>query len=133
MDVALVDVIRRHWMRAVRVDKPTYAALEATLGDAAGRGSSTIPVQQMLTPSAEAIRRVPTTGRGDQPGGRLESRRREECRDWREPAGVELPTWLVSVVKDSLSAAAVEEKLRASVPSLPASNRTAWSLDLRTV
>ena len=42
---ALVDAVRRHpLMRALRVDKLTYAALEATLGEyAAGRASRTVP------------------------------------------------------------------------------------------
>ena len=44
-------------MRALRVDKLTYAALEATLAEyAAGRASATIPVQRMLTMGADEIR-----------------------------------------------------------------------------
>ena len=52
-------------MRALRVDKLTYAALEATLEEhAIGRGTRRVPVQRMLahdarTRSARAPRRSP--------------------------------------------------------------------------
>jgi L-seryl-tRNA(Ser) seleniumtransferase len=136
---ALVDMIRRHpLMRAVRVDKLTYAALEATLAEyAAGRGSSTIPVQQMLTMGAEAIRT-----RADALAAAI-----NRAAGWKagvvngmsaigggSAPGVELPTCLVSVVKDSLSAAALEEKLRAaSVPVIARIEQDRVVLDLRTV
>ena len=45
-------------MRALRVDKMTYAALEATLDEvAAGRATTTVPVMRMLSTSREEIGR----------------------------------------------------------------------------
>ena len=136
---ALVDVIRRHpLMRAVRVDKLTYAALEATLAEyAAGRGSSTIPVQRMLTMSAAAIR-----ARADAlaaainraAGWNAEVVKGVSAIGGGSAPGVELPTWVVSVIKDSLSAAALEEKLRSGpVPVIARIEQDRVLLDLRTV
>src|SRR4029077_11416081 len=54
-----VDRIRRHpLMRALRVDKLTYAALEATLEEhAIGRGMDAVPVQRMLAMTLTEIGR----------------------------------------------------------------------------
>jgi L-seryl-tRNA(Ser) seleniumtransferase len=54
---AIVSQVRRHpLMRALRADKMTYAALEATLeAYAAGRARDDVPVMRMLTLTTEAI------------------------------------------------------------------------------
>jgi L-seryl-tRNA(Ser) seleniumtransferase len=136
---ALVDVIRRHpLMRAVRVDKLTYAALEATLAEyAAGRGSSTIPVQQMLTMSTAAMRTradALAAAINRAAGWKADVVKGMSAVGGGSAPGVELPTWLVSVVKDSLSAAALEEKLRTgSVPVIARIDQDRVVFDLRTV
>jgi L-seryl-tRNA(Ser) seleniumtransferase len=135
----LVDAIRRHpLMRALRVDKLTYAALEGTLAEyAAGRGSAAIPVQRMLTMSVDAIR----------PRADALAETINQAHGWKAAAvagmsavgggsapGIELPTWLVAIEKDGLSAAGLEERLRgASVPIVARIEGDRVVLDLRTV
>jgi L-seryl-tRNA(Ser) seleniumtransferase len=125
-------------MRALRVDKMAYAALEATLVEyAAGRAAATIPVQRMLTMDAEDVR-----ARAEALAARVRSRE-----GWRatllpgasavgggSAPGVELATWLVVIEKDGLSPDALEERLRRMVPPVVARiERDQVVLDLRTV
>jgi L-seryl-tRNA(Ser) seleniumtransferase len=130
-----VTSVRRHpLMRAVRADKMTYAALEATLEEhAAGRAAETVPVARMMALSLEELGRrakdlasaleaaglqpeivdgVSTIGGGSAPGSQL-------------------PTRLVTLTQP---AGRFEEALRAGRP--PVIARIADDrvvLDLRTV
>jgi L-seryl-tRNA(Ser) seleniumtransferase len=136
---AHVDTIRRHpLMRALRVDKLTYAALEGTLGEyAAGRGSIAVPVQRMLTMNAEAVRaraEALTTAIGKVPGWKAEVVPGMSAVGGGSAPGVELPTWLVSIERDGLSAAGLEERLRgAPVPIIARIEQDHVIIDLRTV
>jgi L-seryl-tRNA(Ser) seleniumtransferase len=136
---ALVGRIRRHpLMRALRVDKMTYAALEATLVEyAAGRASATVPVQRMLTMTADDIRaRAATVAAqiGALAGWRAHLVQGTSAVGGGSAPGVELPTWLVAVEKNGASADALEEHLRRLTPPVIARiDADRVVLDLRTV
>ena len=133
-----LDRIRRHpLMRALRVDKLTYAALEATLeAHAIGRGQDDVPVQRMLRLTVEAI------------GARAESLAASlRAAGWTarvvdgmstvgggSAPGAELPTRLVELTRDGLTADAIERHLRALEPPVIARiQNDRVVLDLRTV
>jgi L-seryl-tRNA(Ser) seleniumtransferase len=136
---AIVDRIRKHpLMRALRVDKMTYAALEATLVDyAAGRAAETIPVQRMLTMTADEIR-----ARAQALAAEVNA-----LTGWRagvvggfsaigggSAPGIELPTALVAIAKDGVTPDVLEERLRRLTPPVIARiERDQLLLDLRTV
>jgi L-seryl-tRNA(Ser) seleniumtransferase len=132
-----LDRIRRHpLMRALRVDKLTYAALEATLEEHAIGRQDEVPVQRMLRMGRDEISRradalaaalnqsgwtarvidgMSTVGGGSAPGS-------------------ELPTRLVELTKDGMSADQIEQHLRTLDPPIIAriqDDRVV--LDLRTV
>ena len=133
-----LDSIRHHpLMRALRVDKLTYAALEATLEEhAIGRGAEGVPVQRMLRMqkdeigvradalaaalnasgwTARVIDGMSTVGGGSAPGA-------------------ELPTRLVEISRDHMSADQIEQHLRALDPPVIARIQDdRVLLDLRTV
>jgi L-seryl-tRNA(Ser) seleniumtransferase len=133
-----IDYIRRHpLMRALRVDKLTYAALEATLEEhAVGRAQEGVPVQRMLRMtvaeigaraealasalsasgwSARVVDGVSTVGGGSAPGA-------------------ELPTKLVELSRAGMSADQIEQHLRTLDPPVIARiQNDRVVLDLRTV
>ena len=135
----LVERVRRHpLMRALRVDKMTYAALEATLAEyAAGRAADVVPVQRMLAMTLDEIR-----ARAEALAARVRT-----LEGWRaelvpgasavgggSAPGVELPTWLVAIEKRGLTPDALEERLRGLTPAIIARiERDRVLLDLRTV
>jgi L-seryl-tRNA(Ser) seleniumtransferase len=135
----LIDRIRRHpLMRALRVDKMTYAALEATLAEyAAGRAAETVPVQRMLAMTsshvrsraerlAAALRRLP--------GWRAQVIDGTSAVGGGSAPGVELPTSLVTIDKNGLTADALDERLRQLTPPIVGRiERDRLVLDLRTV
>jgi L-seryl-tRNA(Ser) seleniumtransferase len=136
---ALLDRIRKHpLMRALRVDKMTYAALEATLTEyAAGRAQTTVPVQRMLAMSSDEIRAradaVAAAIRGNH-GWRADVLRGISAIGGGSAPGVELPTWLVSIARDGLTSAALEAHLRGLTPPIIARiEHDHLLLDLRTV
>jgi L-seryl-tRNA(Ser) seleniumtransferase len=137
--LALVDRIRKHpLMRALRVDKMTYAALEATLTEyAAGRAAATVPVQRMLTMTADEIRAradALTTALSTLTGWRAEIVPGQSAVGGGRAPGVELPTWLAAIAKNHLSTDALEERLRRLTPPVIARIENGrLLLDLRTV
>jgi L-seryl-tRNA(Ser) seleniumtransferase len=135
---ALVERLQQHpLMRALRVDKLTLAALEATLIEyRAGRAPASVPVVRMLTASAELIEM-----RAQHLAAHLHAAR------WRvalmsgasavgggSAPGVTLDTVLVAIEHPQWSAAALEEKLRAlETPVIARIESDRVVLDLRTV
>jgi L-seryl-tRNA(Ser) seleniumtransferase len=136
---ALLQRVRKHpMMRALRVDKLTYAALDGTLAEyAAGRAGKTIPVQRMLMLTvgeirARAERVVEAIARF--PGWRAALADGSSTVGGGSAPGVQLPTVLVSIDIHGHSPDAIEQKLRRANPPVVArieSDRVL--LDLRTV
>ncbi|HEX7088429.1 MAG TPA: L-seryl-tRNA(Sec) selenium transferase [Vicinamibacterales bacterium] len=133
-----LDRVRRHpLMRALRVDKLTYAALEATLLDyAAGRAAQEVPVLRMLLAPVEAI---------DKRADALAARLRDagvaasvvdstSAIGGGSAPGQQLPTRAVALAPAETSAAAVERRLRHGDPAVVARIEDDRVLiDLRTV
>jgi L-seryl-tRNA(Ser) seleniumtransferase len=134
----LIERIRKHpLMRALRVDKLTYAALEATLIEyLAGRASVTVPVARMLSMGIEEIE-----SRAHSLAAQLRARGwRADVIDGRSAIGggsapgVELPTKLVAIDRSGQSAGAIEAALRSRTPPVIARiENDRVVIDLRTV
>jgi len=135
---ALVGRLRTHpLMRALRADKITFAILEATLAEyVAGRAATTIPVQQMLHLSAEAIesRAHALAGRLAAAGWRVAMISGSSAVGGGSAAGLELPTVLLSIERGDEPAHVTERWLRALDPPVIARiEHERVVLDLRTV
>ena len=133
-----LDRIRRHpLMRALRVDKLTYAALEATLEDhAIGRGQDEVPVQRMLSMSAEDVgrRADPLAAALNAAGWRARVIDGMSTVGGGSAPGAELPTRLVEIERDGLTADAIEQHLRSLDPPVVARiHDDRVVIDLRTV
>ena len=134
----LVERLRAHpLMRALRVDKLTYAALEGTLLEhRAGRAHATVPVLRMLhAPKADV------TARADALADALRTRGwhvtvidGESAIGGGSAPGVTVPTSLVRIAWPGWSADRLEAWLRArTTPIIARIQDDAVVLDLRTV
>ena len=132
----LVSRIRTHpLMRALRVDKLTYAALEATLEEyAAGRAASTIPVAAMLAMPLEEIERRARALASSLRGVTAVVIDGDSTIGGGSAPGSVIPTRLVAVTHPSLSAAQLEQQLRRhSTPIIARIVEDRVVFDLRTV
>ncbi|HXG87831.1 MAG TPA: L-seryl-tRNA(Sec) selenium transferase [Vicinamibacterales bacterium] len=135
---ALLEQLARHpLMRAFRVDKLTLAALEGTLIDyLAGRAADAVPVPRMIAQTVDEIEaRAEVLVDGLHAAGWTVSLQSGVSAIGGGSApGVELPTVLVALEREGLSATALEKQLRALDPPVIArieADRVV--LDLRTV
>jgi len=125
-------------MRALRVDKMTYAALEATLAEyAAGRARETVPVQRMLAMSADEIRLRAEAVRGRlaaAAGWSAELVPGVSAVGGGSAPGVETPTWLLAIERHGSTAEQLGSQLRTLDPPIVARiERGRVLLDFRTV
>jgi L-seryl-tRNA(Ser) seleniumtransferase len=124
-------------LRALRVDKLTYAALEATLAEhLAGRAEASVPVLRMAALGVDAI---------DARAGRLA--RALGARGWRteivdgfstigggSAPGAALPTRLLVLAREGLGADVLDARLRALQPPIVGRiEHDRLLMDLRTV
>ena len=134
-----LTIIRRHpLMRAMRVDKMTYAALTGTLTEyAAGRAVESIPVLRMMARSPESIE-----ARARVLLERLAASGRYDCEivDGRSTIGggstpgLTLPTRLLALTHRRLSPDALEAALRGlDLPVIARIEHDRVVLDVRTV
>jgi L-seryl-tRNA(Ser) seleniumtransferase len=135
---ALLTHIRRHpLMRALRADKMTYAALEATLQEhAAGRAPRNVPVVRMLTLTeadieTRAVRIIEGMGAD---GVEVAIAAGSSTVGGGSAPGSTLPTRLLAISHRTLSPADLEARLRAWDPPIVARvEHDRLLLDLRTV
>ncbi len=130
--------IRKHpLMRALRVDKLTYAALEATLAEhLSGRAADTVPVLRMAAMPVEAIavRAEIVAARLRDGGFGASVVDGESAIGGGSAPGTTLPTRLVAVTHPNLSPDAFEARLRSLDPPVIARiDQDRVVFDLRTV
>jgi L-seryl-tRNA(Ser) seleniumtransferase len=135
---AVIARIRKHpLMRALRVDKLTYAALEATLEEfAAGRAETTVPIAAMLAmPIDEIARRAHALAESlSARGVQATVVDGESTIGGGSAPGTTLPTKLVMVAHTSHNANDIERLFRRQpVPIIARIEHGRVALDLRTV
>ena len=136
---AELEAIRRHpLMRALRVDKLVYAALEATLLEyATGRAGRSIPVAAMVGATTDALRA--RAGRiaeqcATVPGLALAVTEGESAVGGGTAPGLTIPSCLLSVRLAGCGSAELEARLRqAAPPVIGRIEQDRLLLDLRTV
>jgi L-seryl-tRNA(Ser) seleniumtransferase len=138
---AVIDLVRKNpLMRAFRVDKMTYAALEATLRlYERGVAESEIPVIRAMARTRDGLSeraRLFSDSIELMTGGRIKI----TIEDGESVIGggsapeVKLPTVLVAIEDDELSASSIEQRLRGHrVPIITRTEHNRVLIDLRTV
>ena len=134
----LLARVRTHpLMRALRVDKMTYAALEATLIEyASGRAADTVPVVRMLTLDRDLLRRRAASLADRLQAGGVGARVAPgvSAVGGGSAPGIALPSDLVQVTIDDVSPSTLEAALRAlDTPVVARIENDCLLLDLRTV
>jgi L-seryl-tRNA(Ser) seleniumtransferase len=134
----LIDRVRRNpLMRALRVDKMVYAALEATLAAyVEGRAFDEVPALRMLVaPAAEVRKRADATAeRLKESALRVSIEEGQSVPGAGSAPGSEIPTALLVVEREGTSATEIDARLRAFSPPVVARiERDRVVLDLRTV
>jgi len=127
-------------MRALRVDKLTYAAMESTLRIyERNAAQSEIPVIRAITASREEIelRAARFAAKiGEITSGRLRAslHQGESMTGGGSAPEIGLPTVLVAIESEEMSAAEIEERLRRhQIPVIARTERDRVMIDLRTV
>lgn len=134
-----LKLIHRHpLMRALRVDKMVFAALEATLLEyVAGRSAQSVPVQAMIHTTVESLQQralLIIDALADTPGLSLTSSSGNSTIGGGTTPGGTIPTCLLQIRLSGCSARAVETRLRqAEPPIIGRIQDDLILLDLRTV
>jgi L-seryl-tRNA(Ser) seleniumtransferase len=139
----LVAKVRRHPLfRALRVDKLTIAAMEATLSAYLRADWDAIPTQRMIRASAENIRKRTSAfvdaliGRLETNGSKLEVVEGHSLVGGGSTPAQSLPTYVLRVSSERYSASQLESRLRTvpgGVPVIARIEEDRLLLDLRTV
>jgi L-seryl-tRNA(Ser) seleniumtransferase len=138
---AIIDRVRKNpLMRALRVDKMTYAALEATLRlYERGTADEEVPVLRAMTASREdvaarAARFVKRLARATNGSVRASIEEGDSVIGGGAAPDIKLPTALVALEEGEMTAAFIEERLRNhQTPVIARTERNRVLIDLRTV